>query len=152
MKKIGWRFRLAILLIILAIIFYFIQYLIFQKPYTELFYIGIDISFIPIEVLVVILVIERAITAKEKEIMLEKMNMVIGAFFSDAGTQLLEMISTFNPDTYKIQNKLLVDFNWEKKDFNSIKEEIKDFEYWINIDKNKAESIEFLVDLKLFLS
>lgn len=40
--------------------------------------------------------------------------MVIGAFFSDAVTQLLEMISAFNPETDKLQNNLLIDFNWEK--------------------------------------
>jgi hypothetical protein len=79
-KKMGWRLKIAVLLIICALIIYLIQYFIFHQPKTELFYFGIDLAFLPIEVLLVVLVIETAISQREKSAMLEKLNMVIGVF------------------------------------------------------------------------
>ncbi|MFY9639118.1 MAG: hypothetical protein WAK14_09995, partial [Methanobacterium sp.] len=88
-KKLGWRLKIAILLILSAVILYMIQYFIFLEPKTELFYFGIDLAFLPIEVLLVVLVIETAISQREKSALLEKLNMVIGVFFSEVGTELL---------------------------------------------------------------
>ena len=151
MKKLGWRFRLGILLIILSILLYIIQYLIFHKLDTELFYIGIDISFLPIEILVVVLVIERAINEKEKEIMLEKLNMVIGAFFSDVGTDLIKNIGFFDPNQDEIRNYLLVDNEWDHDQFLKISEQIKNFTFQIQIEYSNSISLDNLESLKNFL-
>ncbi|MBU4534357.1 MAG: hypothetical protein KKF16_00680 [Euryarchaeota archaeon] len=61
--------------------------------------------------------------------------MVIGAFFSDAGTQLLEMISAFNPETDKLQNKLLIDFNWEKRILIHLKKKSKIKNTFLDIEQ-----------------
>jgi hypothetical protein len=49
-----------------------------------------DIGFMFLNVLVVIVFIERLLARREKRAMLEKLNMVIGAFFSEVGLQLLK--------------------------------------------------------------
>lgn len=97
MKKtvINWRFKLALLLIFLSAAIYFILYLIFHKPETELFYIGIDLAFVPLEILIVVIVVEAAISRRELAERLEKLNMVIGAFFSETGTEFLRETSPF---------------------------------------------------------
>ena len=46
-KKLGWRLKIAILLILSALILYMIQYFIFHQPKSELFYFGIDLAFLP---------------------------------------------------------------------------------------------------------
>jgi len=149
--KIGWRFRLGIFLVILSVLLYFIQYLIFHKLDTELFYIGIDISFLPIEVLVVVLVIERAINEKEKKIMLEKLNMVIGAFFSDVGTELIKNIGLFDPYQDEIRNYLMIDNEWDHKHFLKTSEQIKNFAFHIQIDYSNKNALGNLESLKNFL-
>lgn len=149
--KLNWRVRLGILLVLLSILFYIIQYLIFQDPRTELFYIGIDISFIPIEVLVVVLVIERAISEKEKQIMLEKMNMVIGAFFSDMGTQLLEDFSEFDEKKELIREELLIGDEWTHEDFLRVADKIREYDYNLNIQGDDPRSLEFLESIKEYL-
>ncbi|MDI6644445.1 MAG: hypothetical protein QME14_05240 [Methanobacteriaceae archaeon] len=151
MKKIGWRFRLGIFLVILSILLYFIQYLIFHKLDTELFYIGIDISFLPIEILVVVLVIEKAINEKEKKIMLEKLNMVIGAFFSDVGTELIKFMGVFDPKKDEIRNYLMVDDEWDHEHFLKTSEQIKNFDFHIQLDYNNKTSLNHLDSLKSFL-
>jgi len=48
-----------------------------------------DVAFVPIEVLLVTLIIHRLLSEREKRTRLEKLNMVIGAFFSEMGTDVI---------------------------------------------------------------
>jgi hypothetical protein len=150
-KKIGWRTRLGILLVILSAIFYTIQYLIFQDSHAVTFYIGIDLAFLPIEVLVVVLVIETAISEREKSILLEKLNMVIGAFFSEVGTSLLVDLTQLDPKIGKMRETLQVRANWSENDFLKAKENIKDYNYHLDIDGGNQDSVDFLEETKRFL-
>jgi hypothetical protein len=150
-KHIGWKLRLGILLVLLSALLYTIQFLIFHKPNTELFYLGIDLAFLPIEVLLVVLVIETAISEREKSILLEKMNMVIGAFFSEVGTNLLDTIIKFDPDNQKIRENLLISRYWSGEDFLDAEKKIKNFHYRLDINGQNPLAIKFLQDSKTFL-
>jgi len=149
-KYFGWKVKLGIFLVILSALLYVANYLIFHDLHEVLFYIGIDTAFLPIEILFVVLVIENAISSREKKQMMEKLNMVIGAFFSEVGTDLLAAITKFDPDTEHIKNDLLVNPTWSEKDFNMAKKTIKEFDYTLNINGD-PESVQFLVNAKKFL-
>lgn len=151
MEKLGWRLKIAILLILSALILYMIQYFIFLEPKTELFYFGIDLAFLPIEVLLVVLVIETAISQREKSALLEKLNMVIGVFFSEVGTELLSEISKFDSKSKKISNILIINSNWADIDFVKAKKDITNRKYHLEIHGNDSDSLEFLRDTKTFL-
>ncbi|MDD3455125.1 MAG: hypothetical protein PHR99_06585 [Methanobacteriales archaeon] len=97
--RINWKVKLGIILILSSALLYILVYLIFKDAKHELFYIGIDTAFLPLEVLIVVLLIEAAISAREKSILLEKLNMVIGAFFSEVGTEFLEKTSKHEMNT-----------------------------------------------------
>jgi hypothetical protein len=150
-KKLSWRLKIAILLILSSVILYIIQYLIFHQPTTEMFYLGIDLAFLPIEVLLVVLVIETAISQREKSILLEKLNMVIGIFFSEVGTELLKEISKFDSKSVKTNKKLIINENWVDEDFINVKKNITDSEYFLDINGNDNDSILFLIETKEFL-
>ncbi|HMK54708.1 MAG TPA: hypothetical protein VK444_08000 [Methanobacteriaceae archaeon] len=151
LKNIGWRFKLGILLVILSIILYIIHFFVFRQPNTEFFYIGIDLAFLPLEVLVVVLVIETAIGAREKSIMLEKLNMVIGTFFSEVGTDLLSRMTLFDPDTDKIRKSLIINDMWTTDDYNRARREVEDYDYTLKISGDDVASLEFLESNKEFL-
>jgi hypothetical protein len=151
-KHLGWRLKIAILLILSSIILYYLQYLFFHEPRTELFYLGIDLAFLPIEVLLVVLVIETAISQREKSILLEKLNMVIGVFFSEVGTELLEEISKFDSKSKKTNNMLIINANWADEDFINAKKELENRKYHLEIHGDIPESIKFLKDTKDFLT
>jgi hypothetical protein len=150
-KKLGWRVKIAILLILSALILYMIQYFIFHQPKSELFYFGIDLAFLPIEVLLVVLVIETAISQREKSALLEKLNMVIGVFFSEVGIELLSEISKFDSKSKKISNILIINSNWADIDFVKAKKDITNRKYHLEIHGNDGDSLEFLRDTKTFL-
>ncbi len=152
MERIGWRAKIAILLIFAALIIYLIEYFIFLEPKTELFYFGIDIAFLPIEVLLVVLVIETAISQREKTVLLEKLNMVIGVFFSEVGTELLSEISKFDSKSKKISQILVINSNWAEADFNNVKNDITNRKYVLNIQGDHPDSLKFLGDTKVFFA
>ncbi len=149
-KYIGWRVRLGLLLVILTIVLYFINFILFHDAHDLFFYISIDTAFLPIEILFVVLVIETAISEREKSVLLEKLNMVIGTFFSELGTDLMSKVTKFDVDTEKIRQKLVITDQWTEREFLSAADTIKNFDYTLEIGDDQ-QSIEFLKDLKEFL-
>ena len=89
-KRSNWQVWFGIGLVVLAVAIYTIQYLLFRHKSEELvFLIFQDVAFVPIEVLLVTLVLHQLLNFKEKKVMMNKLNMVIGAFFSEIGNELL---------------------------------------------------------------
>jgi len=148
LKNLNWEVKTGLVLILISAIFYISVYMIFSDAKSVLFYIGIDMAFVPLEVLIVVLVIERAISNKEKSMMMEKLNMVIGAFFSELGTDLLKEISSFDPDIDNIKKDLEVAMGWEEKNFRESADKIKNYDYSIPLNKDYENSILLLKNLK----
>jgi hypothetical protein len=149
-KNMSWRVKLGLILVLISIILYIILYFVFHELHHQLFLLGIDLAFVPLEVLFVVLVIETAIGEREKRVMLEKMNMVIGTFFSEVGSELLTRITSYDPDTDKIRNSLLVNANWSSADYQRAITTIEKFDYSLKISGEVA-SLEFLESTKEFL-
>lgn len=147
----SWRIRLGLLLLVLSAILYLVNYAGFHDTHDLLFYLSIDTAFLPIEILFVVVVIETAISEREKSILLEKLNMVIGTFFSELGTDLMEKITKFDVDTEKIRQSLIMTDQWTEKEFLSAAETAANFDYTLKIGGDQ-ESIEFLQNLKEFLN
>ncbi len=145
MKRISWQVILGLVLILLSAVLYFVHYLIFKDIHHIFFYLLGDIAFVPIEVLLVTLIIHQLLNAREKRSRLEKMNMVIGAFFSEVGTKLLTSLSVFDPHLDKIRNDLIVSATWSAKEFLNVSKRLKSYKYGVDIHKVD------LVDLRKFL-
>ena len=148
---ISWRVILGIILILISASVYILNFIIFQNAHDLWFYILIDMAYIPLEVLVVVLIIEWAISEREKRNLLHKLNMVIGSFFSEVGTDLLKGISDFDSKTKKIRKKLIITDNWTEKDFLDVSTRIKSYDYNVYIGKDNPDSIVYLQELKKFL-
>ncbi len=119
MKRVGWQVILGAALISLSAILYYLHYTIFRDSHHIFIYLLGDIAFVPIEVLLVTLIIHRLLHQREKRILMQKLNMVIGAFFSEVGTGLLGCLSNFDDSLLKDNKYLLVDNNWSGKDFSA---------------------------------
>ena len=117
--KINWKLKLAIGLIIASAILYTIAYFGFHEPDKVIFYIVIDLAFIPLDILIVALVIESLIEKKERETVLEKLDMILGVFFSEIGDELLETFTKINASSDEIIKNLENIENWRKKDYQN---------------------------------
>ncbi len=74
---------LGFCLILLSAMSYLFQIIIFRRTSDTFFYMVQDIAFVPIQVLLVTLIINELLHRRERRSTLNKMNMVIGAFFKE---------------------------------------------------------------------
>jgi hypothetical protein len=132
MKKSLWQIWLGVLLIVLSAVFYLIHYAIFRDAHHIFLYLIGDIAFVFIEVLMVTLIIHEVLNHREKRALLEKLNMVIGAFFSEEGTRLLGELAACDPDAEQIRRELIVTGRWTKEQFEKAKQAVRGHEFKID--------------------
>jgi hypothetical protein len=152
MKRYRWQILLGVALILLSAILYSIHYAIFKDAHHIYIYLLGDIAFIPIEVLLVTLIINGLLSQREKRTRLEKMNMVIGSFFSEVGTLLLTYFSDFDPELATIRKHLIVTNNWSDEEFVTVSKRLRNYHYRVEIRKIDMEGLKrFLVSKRDFL-
>ena len=110
-----------------------------------------DLAFVFLEVLLVSLIIHRMIEAEDCQNRLEKLNMVIGAFFTEVGNSLLRVCVENDPNIETYRETLL--FGPEilsdslKEKFNSL----GDFKPSLTVDSLSLHDLRrFLMDAKDF--
>lgn len=140
-----WHLTIAIALISLSAIFYIVQISIFHEEHETFFLMLQDLSFVPVNVLLVTLVLEKLLKRRERLNLLNKMNMVIGVFFNDLGTDLIKILGGFIKDIGEVKGRLQISAKWKDKDFNSVVKSLKIGHDQFDIDNEK------LVILKDFL-
>jgi len=147
-----WKIVLGILLIILSGAVYFIHYLIFRDAHHIFIYLIGDIAFVFLEVLFVTLILHQLLIHREKQAILKKLNMVIGTFFSEVGTELLKKCSTFDPEAFKITQHLVVTKDWSNKEFASVQKDLSKYEGKVDSRKSDIGEVKkYLVGKRQFL-
>jgi len=152
MKRFNWQVQLGLALIAVSVIVYLIHYAIFRDAY-HIFIYGIgDIAFVFIEVLLVTLIIHQVLSLREKRAILEKLNMVIGAFFSEVGTRLLETFSNLDPNSDRIRQDLIMAEGWSQREFSGVSKRLKDYDYAVEPGKDDLQDLKsFLVARRNFM-
>ena len=154
MKKLfkSWTFRVAAALIISSVLAYTLHYVIFRDAHHIFIYMIGDFGFLFIDVLLVLLIIERLLASREKRSILQKMNMVIGTFFSEVGLELLRSFSDFVENAEQIENDVLINPKWDKKQFRDARSKATSFKYAIIFDMDRLEKLrDFLKKNHSFL-
>lgn len=155
MKLDRWQIYLGAILIALSGALYTLQYAFFRTPKTIVYYFFQDLAFLPVEVLLVTLVVHRLLKAREKQEQMRKMNMVIGAFFSEVGTTLIDRLSCFLDDFEAFCEPLHVKPSWKNEQFARTTQLIHSYDCRIDsrhgdlarIKKFMGEKREFLLRL-----
>jgi hypothetical protein len=151
-RLMGWQVYLGLALIAASVAVYYIHYLIFRDPHHIYIYLVGDIAFVFFEVLVVSLIIHRLLSEREKRARLEKLNMVIGAFFSEVGTRLLAYFSDFDPKLDVLRRELVVKGNWTDEEFARVGRLLREHDYGIVLrNPEPAHLADFVADKKDFL-
>ncbi|TVM34042.1 potassium channel family protein [Oceanidesulfovibrio marinus] len=60
---------------------------------------------------------EMILTRHERKSRMDKLNMVIGVFFSEVGSELLARLETMDPDREGLERDIAVDGSWSVRDF-----------------------------------
>ncbi len=146
------RILFGLLLVALSGIFYVLHYIIFRDAHHIFIYLLGDIAFVFIEVLLVTLIIHQMLSEREKKAMLKKLNMVIGAFFSEVGMPLLKYCWAFDTEADKFGRHLNIDNEWSPEHFDKMEEILKNRDFKIHIHKGDLEQMRsLLIDKRSFL-
>jgi len=93
----NWLILFAVSLLCSSILLFILHYEIFHDAHHILIYTLHDIAFLPIEVLLVTLILHQMLERQATKHKLNKLNMVIGVFFSELGTPLMRFFSSHDP-------------------------------------------------------
>jgi hypothetical protein len=152
MKFRRWQTFLGLSLVALSAILYFMQYLFFRDARSIIYYFFQDLAFVPIEVLLVTLIIQNLLERREKRLLLKKLNMVIGAFFSEVGTGLLKIFLDFISQPEEISKDLRVNGNWIHHNFDTTGKRLRKMDYAIDSKRGDLDLLKrFLVGKRIFL-
>lgn len=152
MRRYSTIIMLAVIFVVISGLTYLLHYYIFRDVHHIFIYMVGDLAFLPLEVFLVVIVIERILARREKTAMLQKLNMVVGAFFSEVGTRLLQrLLSSF--DKHKeIQQQFAINQDWTHTDFKkamAFATALEDKPNCLNIDLEELRT--FLIQKRPFL-
>ena len=112
-----WKVGFAVVLIATSAALYYVHYLLFHNPEHIFIFLVSDIAFVPIEVLLVTLVLDGMLRRRERLVLVKKLNMVVGAFFTDVGTELLQLLGAFDTGGRHLGDTLRPTPDWKPSDF-----------------------------------
>ncbi len=151
MKVMGWRGYFTLTLLALSVLVYYIHYLIFRDVSHIFLYLIGDIGFVFVQVLLVTLILQKIMEEREKRALMKKMNMVIGAFFSEAGTNVLKQFASLDPSVHEIRDNVLVCGNWSKKEFARARRQLNGYTYSFDAQNHDLDKLKaFLLEKRTF--
>jgi len=127
--------KIGIALIVTSVFLYVAHYNIFHDMEHLTIFLVSDIAFVPLEVLLVSLILERMIEKQEEEKAFKKLHMLVGMFYQEIGDELLRIFVKAD-DGIKLNDIwVTIDSNWTKEDYKKLEEIIKSHSHEINVDK-----------------
>ena len=91
--RFSWQVKLGLILVSISIAVYSIKFLLLKNPADTLNYVFNSLGFLPISAFLVTIILNELLTRRSRRERLEKLNMVIGAFFSQVGVRLLRELA-----------------------------------------------------------
>lgn len=144
-QSFRWQFRFALALIALSISIYGLHYEIFQDARSIFFYLIMDIAFLFLNVLIVALILNRLLEYREKQVILNQLNMAIGTFFSEVGMDIITQCITFDRNIDEIREKLAHPNTWQEPDYSKIRMNIVKHESGIDSTKGDLEALKSML-------
>jgi hypothetical protein len=117
MKNYRGLTLIALGLVLISLVAYLIHFLVFNNLKDLMFYTALDLAFLPVQVLLVGIVLDRILTKRELEEKIQKLNMVVGTFFSEVGRELASILLNSTDQKAKIIEALDVTAKWNEADF-----------------------------------
>jgi hypothetical protein len=142
----------ALFLLGLSALLYYGHYLIFRDARHIFIYLLGDIAFVPVSVLLVTLVLEHLLESRQKETLLQKLNMVLGTFFSEVGNPLLKHLDFLRTNNPGLCDRLRLKSEGTPKNLAAAKIFVKNFTYRVDSKRADLEKLrDFLAQKRGFL-
>jgi len=151
-RQSKWQLVVAGVLLAVSITLYVLHYFIFKDLHHIFLWSLTSLAFLPVSVLLVTLLINRLLTDRDRKARLDKMNMVIGAFFSEVGNELLAMLVRWDDDRASLQHAISTEGDWGKKDLRRALSQAHGHRFRLDQARIDLDEIKgFLESKRLFL-
>ncbi|MFA4901435.1 MAG: hypothetical protein WC600_01690 [Desulfobaccales bacterium] len=152
MKFLHWKIQLALALIGASAAIYLLNFLIFQDA-GYMFRLALaQLGFLPISVLLVTIILNQLLAQRAKAAKLDKLNMVIGAFFSEVGHDLLKTLSAYDLHLPTFQQQVAHISHWTEPDFAGFSQSLDQDDFRIQFQAGDLGDLrDFLVKKRDFL-
>lgn len=120
MKIQRWKIEIAVALIALSATLYGIRWVLFPSPplHNEMLrYLVDDVAFLFVQVLLTTMLIDRVFQRREREELHSKLNMLVGAFFTQTGTDLLGRLAVADANLPAVRDDLVPTAAWKPEDY-----------------------------------
>jgi hypothetical protein len=122
MSDRAFLFKAGLGALIASTLLYSLHYVIYNDAHHIFIYLLGDIAFMPLEVFLVVIVIERLLAQREKKALQSKLNMVVGSFFIAVGNRLLaDLFPAFSAARSDFFTLFRVNNDWKASDFSEAK-------------------------------
>lgn len=148
MKKSNWKIYMGVSLVLMSVAFYLLEYFLFRDAHHIFVFLIEDIAFVFIEVLLVTLIIHKVLDNREKKERMEKLNMVIGTFYSEMGSELLNVIAKMDEEIIRSQSKFSVVDHSSKEEFHDMCTVLKGHKSQFNFERIQWEKLKSLLENK----
>lgn len=145
-KKLSSTFFIGAFLVVLSLFLHYIHYLIFKDAHHTLIFLVADIAFIPMEVFFTSLVLDKLLEKREITHLLERLNILIGLFYTELGTALLSEIVIGDNDLNLIRKDSTKEKQEDTISFDTLVKDISSHEYTIDITKINLNRIQSHLD------
>ena len=149
MKKTKSSFFIVLILALLSVLIYTVQLVVFESPRDTAFYILQDFAFLPLQIAFVTVVLGRYLKNREKNERLRKISIVINAFFSEAGTDILTGLKVFNKNCDDISVQLNVQTDWTDNMFSKTVKFLENADMQIECSAEQLEVFKVLLKGKM---
>ncbi|HTY08428.1 MAG TPA: hypothetical protein VMF29_04620 [Candidatus Edwardsbacteria bacterium] len=146
MKSSKWYLWLTLLLVLISAGFYALQIAIFRDGRNTFFYMLQDLAFVPIQVLLVTLILNDLMARRERKQLLQKMNMVIGSFFSEMGSELIAALAKYDRGFGQLRQIIRLDGSWKQDEYRAAKLKVAALRHEIDA---RQDGLDCLKDLLL---
>jgi hypothetical protein len=147
-KKLAWELRIVLILVIASLVLNLLHYLIFRDLQHIWLWNLTDLAFLPISVLFMTLLIDRLLSARETALRLDKMNMLIGAFFSSVGTELLGRLASWDTNAQYLRDNFGSHDSWSKLNVRSIEKIASQHSFIVSPDRPGLQNLRELLAQK----
>lgn len=120
-----WQVQIAVVLIVAAVVVYGLRWILFSSEnfHEEMLrYLVDDVAFLFIQVLLVSILVDGLMQRRQRETMVEKLNMIVGAFFTECGADVLGRIARLDGDLDAVRADLLPRPGWKARDYERAKQ------------------------------
>ena len=90
-------------------------------------------------------VIDKILTSRELKNRMQKLNMVIGVFFSEIGTELIAFVTDFDGKYEELRGHLQFSTEWKSEDFKRAQEIVRQHRAEVTVDEGDLKNLKNLL-------